>query len=62
MQWIAEHWWIVLLILLGMFVNGIKALMRVNPKPYLDEIEKKYASTTTPPPEQTGEKKDDKQP
>ncbi|AIJ09476.1 MULTISPECIES: YpfN family protein [Edwardsiella] len=37
MSWLADYWWVILLILIGMIWNGIKALMRVNPKRYLDD-------------------------
>ncbi|MDR0806515.1 MAG: YpfN family protein [Enterobacteriaceae bacterium] len=30
MQWLSHYWWIILIILIGMFINGIKALSRIN--------------------------------
>lgn len=37
MEWLKEYWWIlVLVILLGVFINVIKDLSRIDPKKYLD--------------------------
>lgn len=36
MSWLADYWWLILLVLIGMIWNGIKALMRLDPKRYLD--------------------------
>lgn len=36
MHWLADYWWVVLLILVGMLWNGIKAMMNVDVKKYLD--------------------------
>lgn len=35
MQWLADYWWIILLVLVGMVVSGIKELRRVDVKSYL---------------------------
>lgn len=35
MQWLANHWWIMLLIPVGMIVSAVKGLRRVNLKSYL---------------------------
>ncbi|RMN17036.1 hypothetical protein ALQ63_00865 [Serratia plymuthica] len=35
MQWLADYWWIILLILAGMIISGIKELRRVDVKRYL---------------------------
>lgn len=35
MAWLADHWWIVLLILAGMVINGVKALYRLDHKRFL---------------------------
>lgn len=31
MSWLADYWWLILLVLIGMIWNGIKALMRLVP-------------------------------
>ncbi|MBW7983509.1 YpfN family protein [Enterobacillus tribolii] len=36
MHWLADYWWVILLILVGMLINSVKALMKVDPKRYLD--------------------------
>lgn len=36
MHWLADYWWLILLILVGMLWNSIKAMMNVNVKEYLD--------------------------
>ncbi len=36
MGWLADYWWVVLILLLGMFINGIKDLNRINHKSFLD--------------------------
>lgn len=35
MHWLADYWWIILLILAGMIISGIKELRRVDVKSYL---------------------------
>lgn len=30
MHWLADYWWIILLVLVGMLINSIKALSRIN--------------------------------
>ncbi|GAA3579650.1 YpfN family protein [Gibbsiella greigii] len=35
MHWLADYWWIILLILVGMIISGIKELRRVDVKSYL---------------------------
>jgi len=35
MHWLADYWWVVLLVLVGILVNGVKALRRVDAKAYL---------------------------
>ncbi len=35
MQGLADYWWIILLVLVGMVVSGIKELRRVDVKSYL---------------------------
>ncbi|RYM62320.1 hypothetical protein BSQ98_15525 [Serratia liquefaciens] len=35
MEWLADYWWIILLILVGMIISGIKELRRVDVKGYL---------------------------
>lgn len=36
MDLLRDYWWIILLILVGMVINGIKALMKVDPKRYME--------------------------
>lgn len=45
MDWLKEYWWVILIILVGMFINAIKALNRLNYKSYL---EKKKGSKPIP--------------
>jgi len=35
MEWIKDYWWIVLVILAGIIISGIKELNRVDVKKYL---------------------------
>lgn len=35
MGWLADYWWVVLLILAGMLIGGVKALLRVDATSYL---------------------------
>ena len=35
MQWFADYWWIILLVLIGMVWNGMKALLKVDHKSFL---------------------------
>lgn len=35
MQWLADYWWIILLVLIGMVWNGMKALLKVDHKSFL---------------------------
>ncbi|MFP1934085.1 YpfN family protein [Lonsdalea quercina] len=37
MAWLADYWWIILLILVGMLINGIKDLRRVDYKRFLKD-------------------------
>ncbi|WP_304168624.1 YpfN family protein [Lonsdalea britannica] len=37
MAWLADYWWIILLILVGMLINGIKDLSRVDYKRFLKD-------------------------
>ncbi|STQ81366.1 Uncharacterised protein [Hafnia alvei] len=34
MQWLADYWWIILLVLIGMVWNGMKALLKVDHKSF----------------------------
>ncbi|MBC8950864.1 MULTISPECIES: YpfN family protein [Xenorhabdus] len=36
MHWLIDYWWIVLLVLVGIIVNAVKALSRVDKKSFLD--------------------------
>lgn len=35
MGWLADYWWVVLLVLAGMLIGGVKALRRVDAPSYL---------------------------
>lgn len=35
MQWLADYWWIILVILVGIVLNGIKELRRLDHKKFL---------------------------
>ncbi len=35
MHWLKDYWWILLILLAGMIFNGIKALQRLDHRPYL---------------------------
>ncbi|WP_413727897.1 YpfN family protein [Sodalis sp. RH19] len=37
MHWLADYWWIILIILAGMLISGIKELRRVDVKRYLKD-------------------------
>ncbi|SUC47383.1 Uncharacterised protein [Providencia stuartii] len=36
MHWLADYWWVILLILVGVIWNSIKEMMRVDHKKFLD--------------------------
>lgn len=40
MKWLADYWWIILIILVGIIINGIKALNKVNYKGSLSDPSK----------------------
>ena len=40
MTWLADYWWIILVILVGIFINGIKALNKINYKGSLNDPSK----------------------
>ncbi|CNE93417.1 YpfN family protein [Yersinia mollaretii] len=35
MQWLADYWWIILILLAGIILNGIKELRRLDHKSFL---------------------------
>ncbi|EFB71571.1 Uncharacterised protein [Providencia rustigianii] len=37
MQWLADYWWIILLLLVGIIWNSVKEMMRLDPKKYLED-------------------------
>ncbi|TKI06665.1 YpfN family protein [Martelella alba] len=37
MAWLAHYWWLILLVLAGMIISGIKELRRVDVKRYLND-------------------------
>ncbi|MDE1481341.1 YpfN family protein [Xenorhabdus bovienii] len=36
MHWLMDYWWVILLLLVGIVVNAIKELSRVDTKRFLD--------------------------
>ncbi|PHM31241.1 conserved hypothetical protein [Xenorhabdus innexi] len=36
MHWLADYWWLVLLLLAGIIISAIKELSRINTKQFLD--------------------------
>lgn len=37
MGWLADYWWVILIILAGMLISGVKELGRVDVKRYLKD-------------------------
>jgi hypothetical protein len=37
MEWLKIYWWVILIVLFGVFINTIKALNKLNFKGYLDK-------------------------
>lgn len=37
MEWLKDYWWMILIILIGMFINTIKSLNKISYKSYLDK-------------------------
>ncbi|AUH01611.1 YpfN family protein [Pectobacteriaceae bacterium CE70] len=37
MAWLADYWWIILVFLLGVILNGIKELRRLDHKSFLND-------------------------
>lgn len=37
MEWLEDYWWIILILLLGIFINTIKDLNKTSFKQYLDK-------------------------
>ncbi|MBG6241122.1 MAG: YpfN family protein [Candidatus Symbiopectobacterium sp. Dall1.0] len=35
MSWLADYWWVILIILVGMVINGMKELSRLDHKRFL---------------------------
>lgn len=35
MEWLKDYWWIILIVLLGIFINTIKDLRKISYKEYL---------------------------
>ncbi len=35
MHWLKDYWWLLLVLLAGIILNGVKALQRLDHKPYL---------------------------
>lgn len=36
MRWLADYWWIILILLAGIIINGIKELRRLDHKSFLN--------------------------
>ncbi|KMW74310.1 hypothetical protein TI10_00490 [Photorhabdus luminescens subsp. luminescens] len=36
MQWLADYWWVILILLVGVILNAIKELRRLDVKKFLD--------------------------
>ncbi|MBS9424110.1 YpfN family protein [Photorhabdus caribbeanensis] len=36
MQWLADYWWVILILLVGILLNAIKELRRLDVKKFLD--------------------------
>ncbi|TDB56319.1 YpfN family protein [Photorhabdus luminescens] len=36
MQWLADYWWVILILLVGIILNAIKELRRLDVKKFLD--------------------------
>ncbi|MBS9437395.1 YpfN family protein [Photorhabdus noenieputensis] len=36
MQWLADYWWVILILLVGIVLNAIKELRRLDVKKFLD--------------------------
>jgi type II secretory pathway component PulF len=37
MEWLKDYWWMIVVILIGIFINAIKALNRLSYKAYLEK-------------------------
>lgn len=37
MEWLQHYWWILLIIIAGMFIDAIKKLNKIDAKKYLDK-------------------------
>ena len=37
MEWLRDYWWVILIILVGIFINTIKALNKLSYKHYLEK-------------------------
>lgn len=37
MEWLKDYWWLILIVLLGIFINTIKDLNKTSFKHYLDK-------------------------
>jgi len=37
MEWIKDYWWIILIVLAGIIISGVKELNRVDVKKYLND-------------------------
>ena len=37
MEWLKDYWWVIVIILIGIFINTIKALNKLNYKSYLEK-------------------------
>ena len=35
MHWIADYWWVILILLVGIIINAIKDMNKIDPKQFL---------------------------
>ena len=37
MQWLADYWWVILLVLIGIIWSSIKEMLNLDPKKFTDD-------------------------
>ena len=37
MEWLKDYWWLIIIVLIGIFINTIKALNKLSYKDYLEK-------------------------
>ena len=53
MHWITDYWWVILILLVGIIINAIKDMNKIDPKQFLKNKRK------LPPPRDFNDKWDD---